>query len=336
MIGPEQLQSASSTAPWLDRGDCVSKRRLPQPIDLEDVRDVSITELRHKAGIDAFRTPAAPAASFGDVLDSFPDFLGARALRDLAARIAQSHRGGHHVIAAMGGHVVKVGCGPILIDLMERGILTALCVNGAFVIHDYEIALHGETSEFVDEGIRDGTFGWSREPADVYARACTRGAREGIGLGRAMALETEGLPNASQSVLAACARLSVPITVHVGIGTDTVHMHPSVSGADLGEATHIDFRIAATLTTELEGGVWINIGTAVLMPEVFLKLVSLARNLGHRLDDVVAANLDMERHYRTSANVIGRPVSRGIEIIGHHEINLPLLRLAILHELTHD
>lgn len=310
------------------------KRPLPQPIDLAAVRDVSITELRHKASIDGFRAPAVPMASFGEVLESLPDFLGARALRDLAACIARSHRGGHHVIAAMGGHVVKVGCGPILIDLMERGIVTALCVNGSFVIHDYEIALHGETSEYVDESIRDGSFGWSREPADAYARACTRGAREGIGLGRAMALESEFLPNASQSVLAACARLSIPITVHVGIGTDTVHMHPSVSGANLGEATLIDFRIAAALATELDGGVWINVGTAVLMPEVFLKLVSIARNLGHRLEDVVAANLDMERHYRTSANVIGRPVARGIEIIGHHEINLPLLRMAVLHELA--
>ena len=149
-----------------------------------------------------------------------------------------------------------------------------------------------------------------------------------------MAEETEKLPEARYSVLAACARLGVPITVHVGVGTDTVHMHESVSGADVGEASHIDFRIAAQLTTELEGGVWLNVGSAVVMPEVFLKLVSIARNLGHELRDVVAANLDMQRHYRTGANVIGRPVSRGIELIGHHEINLPLLRQAVLVELS--
>ena len=233
----------------------------------------------------------------------------------------------------MGGHVVKVGCGPVLIDLMERGIVTALAVNGAFAIHDYEIALEGETSEFVDETIRDGSFGWAREPAEAFARACARGVREGIGLGRAIALEAEKLPNARHSMLAACARLAVPVTVHVAIGTDTVHMHPAVSGAEVGEASHLDFRIAARIATELEGGVWLNVGSAVLMPEVFLKLVSIARNRGVALEHVVAANLDMQRHYRTGANVIGRPVARGIEVLGHHEINLPLLRLAVLAAL---
>jgi hypothetical protein len=310
------------------------RRPLPEPIDLAATRDVPIASLHHKADLSGFRAPAEPGASIGAVLASLPDFLGARALRELAGCIASSHRAGRHVIAALGGHVIKVGCGPVLIDLMERGILTGLAVNGAFAIHDYEIALHGATSEYVDEGIRDGSFGWSREPAAAWGRACARAVSEKIGLGRALALEAADLPNAGQSVLAACARLPVPITVHVGIGTDTVHMHPSVSGADLGEASHLDFRIAATLVSELEGGVWINIGTAVVMPEVFLKLVSIARNLGHPLEDVVAANLDMERHYRTSANVIGRPVSRGIEVLGHHEINLPLLRLAVLEALA--
>jgi hypothetical protein len=247
--------------------------------------------------------------------------------------IARCHRNGRHVVAAMGGHVVKVGCGPVLIDLIERGIITALAVNGAFVIHDYEIALGGKTSEFVDETIRDGSFGWAREPAEGFARACARGVREGIGLGRAMALDAEKLPHARYSVLAACARANVPITVHVAIGTDTVHMHPSLSGAEVGEASHIDFRIAAQIATELEDGAWLNIGSAVVLPEVFLKLVSIARNHGHRIENVISANLDLQRHYRTGANVIGRPVARGIEVLGHHEINLPLLRLAVLEAL---
>jgi hypothetical protein len=234
----------------------------------------------------------------------------------------------------MGGHIVKVGCGPIVVDLIERGIVSALCVNGAFAIHDYEIALQGATSEVVERTIRDGTFGWAQEPADAFAQACTRGAREGIGLGRALAEAAQKLPHAQHSMLAACARAGIPLTVHVGLGTDTVHMHAAFSGADAGEASHVDFRIAAAIATELEGGTWINVGSAVVMPEVFLKLVSIARNLGHPLEDVVAANLDMQRHYRTDANVIGRPVSRGIEILGHHEINLPLLRMAILRELA--
>jgi len=312
----------------------VSPRKLPDPIDLERASDLSISDRPRKTNLDGFREPAPEAASASQLLDSFPDYLGARSLRELGAAIAHAHRGGHHVVAALGGHVVKVGCGSTLIDLMERGVVTALCVNGAFVIHDYEIALQGATSEYVDETILDGSFGWARETAEAYARACRRGAAEGIGLGRAMALETEKLPHARHSVLAACVRLNVPITVHVAIGTDTVHMHPSVSGADLGEATHIDFRIAAQICAELGGGVWLNIGSAVVMPEVFLKLVSIVRNLGHPLEGVTAGNLDMQRHYRTSANVIGRPVERGIEVIGHHEINLPLLRMAVLEALS--
>jgi hypothetical protein len=309
-------------------------RRPPPPLDLSRARALPLASRANKCRVEDFREPAAEGASAAELLDSLPDFLGARALRELAARIAASHRRGAHVVAAMGGHVIKVGCGPLVVDLMERGILTALSVNGAFVIHDYEIALQGGTSEDVDANIRDGSFGFAREPAEAFARACTRGAREGIGLGRAMAEEASKLPLARHSVLAACARLSVPITVHVGVGTDTVHMHAAMSGADLGEASHIDFRIAAAIATELEGGVWLNVGSAVVMPEVFLKLVSIARNLGHELSDVVAANLDMQRHYRTGANVIGRPVSRGIEVIGHHEILLPLLRQAVLVELA--
>jgi hypothetical protein len=312
----------------------VTRRKPPAPLDLGRANVLPLAERANKCTLDDFREPAVEGASFEAVLDSMPNFLGSQSLRDLADCIATSHQRGAHVVVAMGGHVVKVGCGPILIDLMERGIVTAVAVNGAFVIHDYEIALQGATSEYVDETIRDGSFGWAGETAEAYGRACTRGVEEGIGLGRAMALEAEKLPEARHSVLAACARLDIPMTVHVAIGTDTVHMHPSVSGAAVGEASHIDFRIASALATELEGGVWLNVGSAVVMPEVFLKLVSIARNLGYPLEDVVAGNLDMQRHYRTGANVIGRPVTRGIELLGHHEVNLPLLRQAILVALA--
>lgn len=312
----------------------MTRPKQPEPLDLSNTRPQPLDERANKCEIERFRAPAARDATADALLASLPDFLGARSLRELAACVASSHLADRHVVVALGGHVVKVGCGPLLVDLMERGIVSALATNGAFVIHDYEIALQGATSEYVDQAIRDGTFGWARETADAFARACARGARDGIGLGRAMALEAEKLPRARYSVLAACARLGIPITVHVGIGTDTVHMHPGLSGADLGEASHIDFRIAARIVTELEGGVWINVGSAVVMPEVFLKLVSVARNLGHPLEQVVAANLDMQRHYRTDANVIGRPVARGIEVLGHHEINLPLLRHAVLAEVA--
>lgn len=314
----------------------MARQRRPPPLDLSRARALPLASRENKADLRGFRAPPALGASAAELLDSLPDFLGARSLRELAARIARSHRAGAHVVLAMGGHIVKVGCGPIVIDLIERGIVSALCVNGAFAIHDYEIALQGATSEVVERGIRDGSFGWAAEPAQAFAAACTRGAREQIGLGRALAEAALKLPCAQHSMLAACTRAGIPLTVHVGLGTDTVQMHAAFSGADAGEASHLDFRIAAAIATELEGGTWINVGSAVVMPEVFLKLVSIARNLGHPLEDVVAANLDMQRHYRTDANVIGRPVARGIEILGHHEINLPLLRMAVLQALAND
>jgi hypothetical protein len=313
----------------------MARKPLP-PLDLSRTRALPLASRESKADLGSFRAPAAADATAAELLDSLPDFLGARSLRELALRIALSHRRGAHVVLAMGGHIVKVGGGPVVIDLIERGIVSALCVNGAFAIHDYEIALQGATSEVVERSIRDGSFGWAEEPALAFAAACRRGATEGIGLGRALALAALPLPHARHSMLAACARADIPLTVHVGMGTDTVQMHAAFSGADAGEASHLDFRIAAALATELEGGTWINVGSAVVLPEVFLKLVSIARNLGHPLDDVVAANLDMQRHYRTGANVIGRPVARGIEILGHHEINLPLLRQAVLLALARE
>jgi hypothetical protein len=306
------------------------------PLDLGGTRPYPIEERANLVSREAFGRPVGPDASARELLRSFPDFLGARALRELALAIAEARRRGRPVVFAMGAHVVKVGCGPLLIDLIEREIVTALCVNGAFALHDYEIALQGETSEDVGKSIRDGRFGWARETGEAYARAARRGAAEGIGLGRALGLEALTLKHAEASVLAACARRGVPCAVHIAIGTDTVHMHAAISGADLGAASHLDFRIAAAVVRGLEGGVWANIGSAVVMPEVFLKLVSIARNLGERLDDVTAANMDMLRHYRTSANVIGRPVRRGIEVTGHHEINLPLLRVAILDALSRE
>jgi hypothetical protein len=334
---PFHLLSADATGHRPPREGFLSDAPRPPryaPLDLAGTRPYPLEERENLVSVAAFGRPVGPGASTAEFLRSLPDFLGARALRDLAAAIAAARRRGAPVVFAMGAHVVKVGCGPLIVDLLERGVVTALCVNGAFAIHDYEIALQGETSEDVARTIRDGSFGWARETGQAFARAARLGALEGIGLGRAVGLEALGLPHAGKSVLATCARLGLPCSVHVAIGTDTVHMHPGLSGADLGAASHLDFRIAASVVKDLEGGVWTNIGSAVVLPEVFLKLISIARNLGARLDDVTAANLDMLRHYRTSANVIGRPVKRGIEVTGHHEILIPLLRVAVLDALA--
>lgn len=304
------------------------------PLAREDFSTLPISERQHKVHLADFREPIAPGGSGSAFLASLPNFLGAASLRELVSEIACRHRSQAQVVMAMGAHVVKVGCGPVVMDLLERGVVTALCVNGALAIHDYEIALVGETSENVDETIRDGSFGWVRETPAAFAQAVAMASERGIGLGQALGILAQDLPHARHSLLATCARLGVPLTVHVGLGTDTVHMHPGLDWAQLGRACETDFRLAAAVVCGLDGGVWLNIGSAVVMPEVFLKLVSLARNLGHALPDVVAANMDMVQHYRTSANVIGRPVQKGISIIGHHEINIPLLRMGIVEALA--
>lgn len=300
------------------------------PLDLEKVVPYPIADRENLVQVKDFGRPVEPGATVAELLDSLPKFLGASNLLELAHAIVKSRRANRPVVFAMGAHVVKVGCGPLVIDLIERGIVTALAVNGAFAIHDYEVALIGATSEKVDVTIRDGTFGWARETGEAFGTAARRGVETGEGLGRALGREAEGLPNARQSVLAACSRAGIPCAVHVALGTDTIHMHPWVPPAELGAASHLDFRIMAAVACDLDGGVWANIGSAVILPEVFLKLVSIARNLGNALEDVTSANLDMLQHYRTSANVLARPVKRGISLIGHHEIMIPLLRLAIL------
>jgi hypothetical protein len=244
----------------------------------------------------------------------------------------------------MGGHVVKVGCAPILIDLMRRGILTGITCHGATAIHDFEIAMIGATSEDVGGSIRDGKFGMVRETASFFAEAADRAASQSIGYGEAIGklIHERKLPNAKLSLLATAAELGLPATVHVSIGTDTVHMPDSADGAKIGQATMADFRLLCGVVASMgadmadgECGVWCNLGSAVLLPEVFLKAVSVARNLGANLDGLTTANFDQLRHYRPAQNVVGRPVSpsRGHDLAGHHEIMLPLLRQAIVERM---
>lgn len=309
------------------------KRKRTLPLDLGGVRARPLADCEHLVRVEDFAGLVEPTASVGEFLDSLPRFLGASRLRDLASAIARASKGGRSVIFALGGHVVKVGVGPLLIDLMERGVITGIAGNGAFAIHDAEIALVGGTSEKVEDVLPGGSFGMARETADLFARAAAESAREGSGFGRALGEAVLDAPQAASSVLAAGARLGVPITIHVAIGTDTVHMHPGLSGAELGEASLTDFRILASAARGLPGGVWVNVGSAVILPEVFLKVVGVLRNLGEPMEEITAADLDFIRHYRPEVNVLSRPAQRGIALTGHHEILLPLLRLAILKEL---
>lgn len=304
----------------------------------------SIHDRKHLSQIDAFARTPGPGASFCEWLNALPGFLGASRLKGAVDAIIASRAAQRPVVFAMGGHVVKVGCGPVVIDLMRKGIVTAVAMHGATAIHDVEIAMVGATSEEVADTIRDGRFGMVRETAEFFAEAAKRAAASHRGYGRLLGdmIADLGMPHTECSVLAAAAELDVPATVHVAIGTDTVHMAAAVDGAALGEATLRDFRVVCNIVEDMGAdvpagacGTWCNIGSAVILPEVFLKAVSVARNLGADLDRLTTVNMDQLRHYRPNQNVVGRPVApgRGFDIAGHHEIMLPLLRQAIIERL---
>jgi hypothetical protein len=243
------------------------------------------------------------------------------------------------VLLGMGAHPIKVGLNPIIIDLMERGVIRGLAMNGAGIVHDVEIALGGSTSEDVEAVLGTGSFGVTNETAEFINAAVTEGHRAGWGLGEAIgkALQKEeGLPYRVMSICAAALRLSIPLTVHVAIGTDVVHIHPSTDGSIIGELTYRDFKLFAALVASLKGGVYINVGSAVIMPEVFLKALSAARNLGYRVEDFVTLNMDFIQHYRPLQNVVRRPTAKGgkgFALTGHHEIMFPLLAAAVIEGL---
>jgi hypothetical protein len=315
-----------------------------EPIDLSRIRTYSVRARAHKVHLPQVARLPDAGATAAELLAALPDFLGARAFRAVVDAITAAVRADRPVVLALGAHVVKVGCAPIVIDLMRRGIVRALAINGATAIHDVELATLGATSEEVADTIRDGTFGMVEETMTFFAEVCGRCDRDGIGLGAGVGrqLAEVAAPHAELSILAAAHELGVPVTVHVALGTDTIHMAAGVDGARLGAATMRDFELLCAVVADLgagdgsAGGVWVNVGSAVILPEVFLKAVSVARNLGANLDALVTANLDMQRHYRPRMNVVLRPVARGNghEIIGHHEILLPLLRQAIIEALA--
>jgi len=312
----------------------------PRPLDLRRLRMKSRAERAHKVALSALGQATPPGCSFAKWFASLPAFLGAEELRATVAAIVAARRAGRPVVLAFGGHVVKTGCAPLIIDLIERGIVTALASNGSGAIHDLELAETGATSEEVADTIRDGSFGMVRETCARMSQAAERGARGG-GLGRALGevlLESQA-PHKELSLFATAARVGIPATVHVAVGTDTVHVDPGLDGAALGRATLADFHKVCAVVADLgartaggAGGVWLNVGSAGGLPEVFLKAVSVARNLGHSLEGMHTANFDMLRHYRPTQNVVGRPVAPGFghTVIGQHEILLPLLRQAVV------
>jgi len=309
----------------------------------EEMREVTTYPLagrRSLVSIEDFCEVPEPLPGFGAFVDSLPDIYAGTAFKDLVGRIVAARMGGRPVAVALGAHVLKVGLAPLVIDLMRRGVITDVAMNSAGAIHDFEIATVGRTSEDVDEQLPQGRFGFAEETGAGLADAAARGAHPhegeepgfGRGLGRIL-LERDA-PYKALSVSAEAARLGIGLTVHACIGADIVHMHPRADGADIGAASMADFRHVCKLVSELDGGVWINIGCAVVLPEVFLKAVSVAINLGSDLSSMTTANLDMIRQYRAETNVVRRPPGRGISILGQHELLLPLLRQAVLAKLA--
>jgi hypothetical protein len=311
--------------------------------DLSRVRTVPIERRPNKVRAEEFATPpAAHGHAFTDFLDSLPDVLVARDFARVVAAVVDAVRRERAVVVMLGGHVVKTGCAPVLIDLMRRRIVTHVAMNGSAAIHDYEIARFGGTSEDVAAGLRDGTFGMAEETGRGLNDAFVAGMREGWGMGEAVgrALDAEPhLVHPELSVVLNAWRLGVPATVHAALGAEIIHQHPAANGAAIGDTSHRDFRrLAGSLPRLDDGGVVLNLGSAVIMPEVFLKALTIARNLhAGKPQGFVTCDLDMQRHYRPRMNVVQRPTlqsGRGYEITGHHEIMVPLLAWAIVERLS--
>jgi hypothetical protein len=309
-----------------------------EPIDLSGVKTYPLSQRKSKVSTDAFAETWQKGSSFKDFLNGLPDILAGNHLKTVISSTANAFKENKTIVFAMGAHVIKVGLNPIVIDLMERGIITAVAMNGAGIIHDLELTMAGQTSEDVSASIGDGTFGMAHETGAFLCDAIRRAGKTSKGLGEtigAVMIEKK-LPFLEHSILAAGSRLGIPVTVHVAFGTDIIHMHPGFDAKATGETTHRDFRTFASVVSTLEKGVYFNVGSAVILPEVFLKAVTLARNLGHRLNDFTTVNMDFIRHYRPMTNVVNRPTAdggRGFHLTGHHEIMLPLIAAGIIEEV---
>jgi len=308
-----------------------------EEFDLSGVHTYPLGSRTSKANADDFARPYRPGGGFASLLESFPRMLAAADFKAVVAAIRVARDGGRGIIWGFGAHVIKTGLAPVLIDLMERGFVSALATNGAGIIHDFELAIAGRTSDDVDEALGPGRFGMAQETGELLNRAINDGVKQGLGFGQSVARRLREMTPAYAhlSVLAAADRLQIPVTAHVAIGTDIIHMHTLASGAALGEGSLRDFRYLVSSVARLEGGVYLNCGSAVVLPEVFLKAVAIARNQGASLEGLTTVNLDFVRLYRPQTNVVSRPVlgiGKGYSLVGHHEIMIPLLAAALVEE----
>ena len=307
-----------------------------EEFDLSGVRTYPLASRPSKARVEDFARPVARGGTFKAWLDALPAILGGQDVRRAVQAMVDARARGSGIVWGLGAHVVKTGVSPVVIDLMQRGWVSAVATNGAGLIHDFEIALSGATSEDVDDSLGPGRFGMASETGELLNQVIRRGVERGQGLGQAVAafLADRNPPHADRSLAVAAHRLGIPLTVHVAIGTDITHMHPAASGAAIGEASLRDFRYFTAFVARLERGVYLNCGSAVVLPEVFLKAVALARNRGIPVDGLTTVNIDFLRMYRPQTNVVTRPVAgtggMGISLVGHHEILIPLLAAALI------
>jgi len=302
--------------------------------DFSGIATYPLKSRTSKARAEDFARPAPDGATVRALLDSLPNILAAADFKAVVHAIADAKNADGGIVWGLGAHVIKTGLGPVLVDLMERGFVSALATNGAAIIHDFEVALVGATSEDVDDTLGPGRFGMAEETGRLLNAAINDGVANGLGIGQAVIayLATKEPQFARASVLCAAARLGIPVTVHVAIGTDIIHMHPAANGAALGEGSLRDFKYFVSNVARLEHGVYLNCGSAVVLPEVFLKAVALARNRGVAFAGLTTVNLDFIRQYRPQTNVVSRPTAgtgRGYTLIGHHEIMIPLLAAAL-------
>lgn len=309
-----------------------------KPVSLKKLKTSPISKRKSKVEIALAATPHKPGKSFSDFIYNLPNILAAKDFRAVVSAVVSARNKKRPVILGMGAHPIKVGLSPVIIDLMNRGIITAIATNGACIVHDFELSFMGKTSEDVAEEICKGTFGMAKETGEFINKAINTGVKKGRGIGKSLGemIYASKFKFKDMSIFGAAYKLKSPATVHIAIGTDITHMHPQAEGASIGEGSLRDFKLLTSVVSDLEGGVYINLGSAVIMPEVFLKALTIARNLGSKVENITTVNMDFIQHYRPHQNVLKRPTMQkgcSYALTGHHEIMFPLLAAAIIEKL---
>lgn len=310
-----------------------------RPISLKSVKTYSITKRKSKVSLDALAIPSVKGDAFKTFIDKLPDTLAANDFRSVVKAVVRARHDSRPVILGMGAHPIKVGLSLVIIDLMKNGIITAVATNGACIVHDFELSFIGHTSEDVEKELCMGTFGMAQQTGRYLNRAIKEGVKKGYGIGRSVGelVYNSKFRFKGKSIFASAYELDIPATVHIAVGTDIIHMHPDADGSATGEGSLMDFRLFSSVVSDLEGGVYINLGSAVIMPEVFLKALTVARNLGNRVENITTVNMDFIQHYRPRENVLRRPTAgkgSAYALTGHHEIMFPLLAAAIIEEIV--